>query len=341
MGRGRGRKPSGRGVVGSHRTSSWALARERCQWGDETAERGSLQTVEPSQGEGEENQPKPTVKLAMWDFGQCDAKRCTGRKLSRLGCIKEMRVQQRFPGVVLTPVGVKCVSKEDAPLIRERGLGVVDCSWARLDDVPFANLKCNAPRLLPWLVAANPVNYGRPCKLSCVEALAAALAICGDEENANLLLGKFKWGHGFLSLNRDLLDRYAACSNGAEVVAAQDLWLAQAASPMPHVNLLDGEDSEENGSNDGDSDDGMEPLHRNRNRQEESDTTDDDDDDNEDHNDGEDDDGEDGDDPKDDGESDTEQEELGHEKGESCSKVSEGIADLQLHNEKREADKSE
>jgi hypothetical protein len=28
------------------------------------------------------------IKLAMWDFGQCDAKRCTGQKLSRAGWIK-------------------------------------------------------------------------------------------------------------------------------------------------------------------------------------------------------------------------------------------------------------
>lgn len=46
-----------------------------------------------------------------------------------------------------SPVGRQCVSKEDYALIKSRGLAVVDCSWARLTDVPFAKLRCTAPRL--------------------------------------------------------------------------------------------------------------------------------------------------------------------------------------------------
>ncbi len=70
---------------------------------------------------------------------------------------------------------------------------MVDCSWNRLDDVPFGRIKGYAPRLLPWLLAANPVNYGKPCKLSCAEALAAALYICGWKEDAAVVMGRFKW----------------------------------------------------------------------------------------------------------------------------------------------------
>nr|XP_043631914.1 18S rRNA aminocarboxypropyltransferase [Erigeron canadensis] len=221
----------------------------------------------PADPESEEESPMVSkIQLAMWDFGQCDVKRCTGRKLARFGFLKELKVGNGFGGIALSPVGQQCISKEDSDLITRKGLAVVDCSWARLDDVPFTKLRCPAPRLLPWLVAANPVNYGRPCELSCVEALSAGLIICGEVENGELLLSKFKWGHAFLSLNRELLKAYSKCENSVQIIAVQNSWLSEQSSKIPKV--LAKEDkvhhSEDEGSED-DSDDGLPPLERNLN----------------------------------------------------------------------------
>jgi hypothetical protein len=79
----------------------------------------------------------PSTRLAMWDLGQCDKKRCSGTRLARAGMVQELRLGQVFPGVVLSPNGSRSVSREDAALIAAKGLAVVDCSWNRLDDVPF------------------------------------------------------------------------------------------------------------------------------------------------------------------------------------------------------------
>ena len=157
----------------------------------------------------------------MWDLGQCDKRRCTGTRLARAGALRELRLGVPFPGVVLTPRATACVSGDDAELLSARGLAVVDCSWARLDDVPFHRLRGAAPRLLPWLLAANPVNYGRPCKLSCAEALAAGLVLCGRPRAARALMSRFKWGHAFFALNADLLAAYAAAGTSEGVLAVQ------------------------------------------------------------------------------------------------------------------------
>ncbi|CAG9463156.1 unnamed protein product [Pedinophyceae sp. YPF-701] len=202
-------------------------AAELMSQGQDGAERDGADLADGREARG--TRPALVVHLAMWDLGQCDKKRCTGTRLERQGAVSELRLGQGFPGVALTPVGRQCVSNDDREAIGRHGLAVVDCSWNKIDTVPFGKCKARMPRLLPWLVAANPVNYGKPCKLSCAEALAAALYICGWPDDAINLMSRFKWGHSFFSVNAELLDRYAGCEHGHQVIAVQDAFLAAAA----------------------------------------------------------------------------------------------------------------
>jgi pre-rRNA-processing protein TSR3 len=163
-----------------------------------------------------------SVPLAMWDFEQCDPLRCTGKKLYRNGALRLLSTREPFKGVVLTPNATEFVSPEDSELVRQYGAAVVDCSWKELDKVPWSQLKMGAPRLLPLLIAANPVNYGRPSKLTCAEALAATLALAGLHDDARRVMSHFGWGDSFFDVNAELLEGYSHCSNSTDVVAFQD-----------------------------------------------------------------------------------------------------------------------
>jgi len=162
----------------------------------------------------------------MWDVGHCDPKRCSGRKLARFELLKILKLKQRFAGVCLSPKGVQYVSKADRETIENHGLSVIDCSWAKIDETPFSQMPCHFPRLIPYLFASNPVNYGRPRKLNCAEAFAAAFILAGfDEKYAEAVLSPFKWGHAFMKINRELFDMYAECRNAGEIAEVEAEYL--------------------------------------------------------------------------------------------------------------------
>ncbi|KAK3825160.1 MAG: hypothetical protein J3Q66DRAFT_101519 [Benniella sp.] len=230
-GRGRGGSRGGRGGKAHHHR------RER-EAGAENAR--DLDREKVSEVRVRSKIPMP---LGMWDFEHCDPKRCSGKKLERMGMIKTLKVNQRFLGVCLTPNGEQAVSPNDREVVREHGLAVVDCSWAKLGDVPFTKLRAGHDRLLPYLIATNPVNYGRPWKLNCAEALAACFYITGFDEYGDELMSKFKWGHAFKKVNGELLAKYSKCTDSKSVIAAQNEYLAMIEEE--HNQRHDGEHSDD------------------------------------------------------------------------------------------------
>ncbi|PVU95392.1 hypothetical protein BB561_001845 [Smittium simulii] len=198
-----------------------------------------------------ENKNLTSMPLIMWDFDHCDPKRCSGRKLERLGMLKDLKLTQSFNGIVLSPVGTHTVSPADREIVRRYGAGTIDCSWARVDEVPFHRIKAKNNRLLPYLVAANQVNYGKPCKLNCAEALAGALFICGFKEDGDKVMSRFTWGHAFYELNEELFKLYEKCETAMEVIQVQNDFLESnikkkvTSSSDKYIDFTDSESDDE------------------------------------------------------------------------------------------------
>jgi len=121
---------------------------------------------------------------------------------------------------VLNPFSEIAFSPADRERIEQYGLAGLDCSWEHAEKVLLKHVR-GTSRCLPILIAGNPVNFGKPTKLTTVEALAAALYIAGFREEAVRLLSIFKWGHTFLEINRERLEAYARAKDSTEIIQIQ------------------------------------------------------------------------------------------------------------------------
>jgi pre-rRNA-processing protein TSR3 len=128
---------------------------------------------------------------------------------------------------VLNPFSQIAFSPADKQRVEHFGLAALDCSWEQVGDTLQKHVR-GTSRCLPILIAGNPVNYGKPTKLSTAEALAAALHILGLRDDAVTLLSIFKWGHTFLEINRERLETYSTAKNSAEIVALQEAFMPKA-----------------------------------------------------------------------------------------------------------------
>ncbi|KAI5122991.1 hypothetical protein M0805_006869 [Coniferiporia weirii] len=172
--------------------------------------------------EGKRITAKIDVPVAMWDFDHCDPRRCSGKKLARLGLIRDLKVGTKFRGIVVSPKGAQVISPADHDIVAGAGVAVVECSWARLEEIPWRKIASPNERLLPYMLATNPTNYGKPWRLNCVEALAAAFYITGFDAYAEQLLAPFGWAASFYKVNKPYIERYKTCTSAEQVSAMQE-----------------------------------------------------------------------------------------------------------------------
>jgi pre-rRNA-processing protein TSR3 len=162
------------------------------------------------------------VKIYILTKGEDEPSLCTAEKLIRRGLAYRLTRLNEIPScsIVLNPYASTYIKSTDREYVERCGLTAIDVSWKRGISI-LESLKQGVQRVLPILIAANPVNYGKPFKLSTAEAIAAALYITNFRDLALKVLNQFKWGSHFIELNRERLEIYSKVETDDEMDEAQ------------------------------------------------------------------------------------------------------------------------
>ena len=174
-------------------------------------------------GEPQAPEGAKKARLYVYDAKQDDPKKCTARRMKKFGLATLYENVEGLPPrvILMNPLAKKALSPADRRLAY-RGIVVLDCTWEEVERVfPTLRSKHMEDRALPYLLASNPVNYGRPFMLNSAEAFVAALYILGYREQAGEIAYRFNWGETFLTLNHEPLEAYAAAKDSADVIRIQ------------------------------------------------------------------------------------------------------------------------
>ncbi len=157
------------------------------------------------------------VRIYVISFGDDDPRKCTAEKMVRAGIALRVRKPPKW-SLVLNPLSANVLLPKDREIVERFGVTVIDVSWKQgVYRLRSRHMLREPSRVLPPLLAANPVNYGKPFRLSSVEAVAAALYITGFKEEAMEVLSVFKWGPQFIELNKHLLEGYSRASSVEDI----------------------------------------------------------------------------------------------------------------------------
>ncbi len=153
-------------------------------------------------------------------MNQDDPKKSTMKKLERYGLAIHIPIYKIYSKLYLTPYSENFILNTDKELYKRHGIVVIDGSWNRISTIE--NIGAKNGRKLPLLLPVNPVNYGKPGKLSSLEALAAALYIMGYTDLADELTSKYSWAQNFIKTNINPLNDYSKCTTNEECIAVQE-----------------------------------------------------------------------------------------------------------------------
>ncbi|ENN96662.1 hypothetical protein J422_01181 [Methanocaldococcus villosus KIN24-T80] len=168
------------------------------------------------------------MRLFIYHANQCNPKKCTSLKMAKLGKAIIIKNPYKIPknSLILNPFAEKAISSEDRDIIEKFGITAFDCSWKEAESI-FKKFRFKNERALPFLIAANPINYGKPFMLSTLEAFIASLYIVNLKNEAYELTKCFKWAETFININYELLERYSKAKNSKEIVEIQKEYMVR------------------------------------------------------------------------------------------------------------------